>query len=125
MVKPPKKRILFNHFSVDIIVLPDDDERYVFQLEDEKFIINGDEAACCFEGDRGKPFAIAFRHGEGWREVVHECWHLYFKILRYMGGFDDVSYKTLETEIYAYRFTDLCDLVYETLKQLDKEKKDG
>ena len=121
MVKPPKKMIKFNHFNIQIIVLPDDNERYVFTLENEKYVIDGDELACCFEGSRTKPFAIAFRHGAGYREVAHECWHLFFKILRYMCGFEEFSYKVLESEIYAYRFTDLCDLVFETLKQLDKE----
>ena len=53
--------------------------------------------------------------------VAHEVWHLFFKILRHMTGSDHqdyVTYGDLEGEIYAYRFSDLFDLVMNTLKGL-------
>lgn len=117
------KKLKFNHFNIEILLLPDDDERYVFKCEEDIHEINGDEFACCFEGSRTKPFGIAFRHGADSYVAVHECWHLFFKILRYMGGYTQrFCYEVFESEIYAYRFSDLYKMVYDTLKQLDKDE---
>ena len=119
--KIKKKRITFNHFDIEVMILPRDNERYDFELDGTRYTLAGDEIACCFEGDREKPFALVFREGYKWGEITHECWHLFFKILRYMDGCQLVAYETLESEIYAYRFTDLCDLVWETLEGLEEE----
>ena len=117
-----KQLIRFNHFKVEVIVLPNDGDKYVFELQGEKYIMEASYDACCFEGDRVRPFALAFREGCSWRHVVHECWHLLFQILRHMGGEQIVSYMTCESEIYAYRFTDLCDMVYAALRKLDPKE---
>lgn len=113
-----KKDIKFNHFSIEVLLLPKDEKNYEFEFDGRRYVCAGDEDACCFEGNRVQPFGLVFRESWSWRELVHECWHLFFKILRYMGGKQTVTYDICEREIFAYRFTDLCDSVYEALEEL-------
>jgi len=119
----PKQRIKFNYFDIDIILVPDMGE-YTFTLDKAKCVFPEDWLACCFEGSREMPFGLCFRKGHtDWTVIAHECWHLFFKILRYMGGDQGFHFEVLESEIYAYRFTDLCDSVWSAIKRIEKDIK--
>ena len=121
VMKKNSKKIIFNHFTIEVFVFPDDGKDHTISCCGDEATLDGTTAGMCCEGDRNKPFALMFRRGGDPTVVAHEVWHLFFKILRHMTGNDHeeyVTYGDMESEIYAYRFSDLFDLVTDTLKGL-------
>lgn len=115
-----KKKIRFNHFAIEMFILPNNGKTCTIRCGREEIIVDGSTLGMCCSGSSGKPFALVLRKGWTAAIVAHECWHLFFGILSYMACDDScpVTYGELGGEIYAYRFSNLVDMVMRELKGL-------
>lgn len=117
------KVVQFNNFPIQI-VLTDSKEDFSMQMDGNTVNMEANTPAICVNGGRDLYHLLIFRTGYQTEYIVHECYHCFFHLLDSMGNMYSKTFLELGSEIYAYRFTDLFELVSDTLKELSKGKKD-
>lgn len=64
------------------------------------------------------PFLMVFRKNYGVPIVIHECWHLFFGSMTDIDDSDDIRFRDINKEVYAYDFGDLYSTVFEALREM-------
>lgn len=105
------------------LALVPDRGAYTFQVKDqEDFVLGEASAAAVFHVDTLE-FLMVFRKNYGVPIVIHECWHMFFGRMADIDDSDDIQFRDINKEVYAYDFEDLYSTIFEALREMKAKER--